>query len=451
MRKGAYVMEKNTDDRNKEQDIVQTDLRNANLSGRDLSNSDLRGVNLQGADLRWANLSNVIIDEKTNLRDAILSHADLSGAIISGTDLSGTIMREIIAKDTAFIDVVINKETDLRETDLSRALFRISNRLLVPDILTGPMTRRIIISQLLLIPVLISGWLGIGPIAIVPVALAEIAEICILIKGYLNSRTIREHAADMTRLYSYMKAANGRKISIKKLALSASLLMQWHVSDEEAVKRTVDDIRMFIRNGYISDECYDTHTHAICFPSETDTHNESLLLKADNFTPSSEMESNGPNYNAEDLINEYKRTLWHYQEAIKDEQIRRKLSVIEANVQNASNHIDVHPKDLPMFRRMTSYYFPTTVKLLKTYEGIEKQNIEGDNAKAIKKEICRMLDLFANAFAKFLDELLLSDKMDIEADVAVMETMFRQDGLCSPGIYIIGSKTGGTGRENPID
>lgn len=52
------------------------------------------------------------------------------------------------------------------------------------------------------------------------------------------------------------------------------------------------------------------------------------------------------------------------------------------------------------------YYLPTTVKLLKAYEELDKQPVEGENIKTAKQEIENTLDTINEAFENLLDSFL---------------------------------------------
>lgn len=76
-----------------------------------------------------------------------------------------------------------------------------------------------------------------------------------------------------------------------------------------------------------------------------------------------------------------------------------------------------------------SYYLPTTLKILRSYAQLEKQNIEGDNISKSKAQIETMMDKVVEGFEKQLDQLFQKDTMDIATDISVLEQMFEKDGL----------------------
>ena len=80
-------------------EVVERDLRGANLQGMDLSEVDLRSTDLRGANLKQADLS------RADLRWANLLWADLSGADLRWANLQEANL----------------SETDLRGTNLDQA------------------------------------------------------------------------------------------------------------------------------------------------------------------------------------------------------------------------------------------------------------------------------------------------------------------------------------------
>ncbi len=75
------------------------------------------------------------------------------------------------------------------------------------------------------------------------------------------------------------------------------------------------------------------------------------------------------------------------------------------------------------------YYLPTTVKLLKAYEEMDAQPVQGPNIVSSKKEIEDTLDTINQAFENLLDSFFEDTAWDISTDISVLQTMLAQEGL----------------------
>ena len=78
---------------------------------------------------------------------------------------------------------------------------------------------------------------------------------------------------------------------------------------------------------------------------------------------------------------------------------------------------------------MMSYYLPTTMKLLNTYDRMGSQGVEGENITGTMKKVEETLDMVVTAFHKQLDTLFAGEALDISADITVMENLMKTEGL----------------------
>ena len=79
------------------------------------------------------------------------------------------------------------------------------------------------------------------------------------------------------------------------------------------------------------------------------------------------------------------------------------------------------------------YYLPTTVKLLKAYEELDGQPVQGENIVNSKKEIEDTLDTLNTAYEKILDNLFQDTAWDVSSDISVLQTLLAQEGLMDDG------------------
>ena len=80
-------------------------------------------------------------------------------------------------------------------------------------------------------------------------------------------------------------------------------------------------------------------------------------------------------------------------------------------------------------RRFVSYYMPTTLKLLRTYNEVDPQADSSAVAAEIQTDICGILYTINTAFQSLQDNLLKDTAMDVSAEISALETVLAQEGL----------------------
>ena len=129
---------------------------------------------------------------------------------------------------------------------------------------------------------------------------------------------------------------------------------------------------------------------------------------------------------------QYKATLAELREVnsfVADETISAKVKRLEELTAKIFRIVEETPQKQPQIRRFTSYYLPTTLKLVRSYSTLEKQGEKGENIMSAKKSIGDILDTLSTGFEQQLDQLFKSDAIDIAADINVLENLMKQDGL----------------------
>ncbi len=103
------------------------------------------------------------------------------------------------------------------------------------------------------------------------------------------------------------------------------------------------------------------------------------------------------------------------------------LSRMQETCRDIYDWMKLHPEAEPKMRRFTSYYMPTTLKLLYSYNDVQGQ--QGENAQAIRRDIGRFLHTLNIAFDNLHDNLLSTVSLDVSAEIAALQGMLAQDGL----------------------
>ena len=114
---------------------------------------------------------------------------------------------------------------------------------------------------------------------------------------------------------------------------------------------------------------------------------------------------------------------------IPDEVMTKRIDRMEAASADIFAYITEHPEKAAEIRRFMNYYLPTTLKLLNSYDKLSRQRVKGENIQKTMFEIEGMMETIAGAFEKQLDSLFDDDALDIAADISVMESILKQEGL----------------------
>lgn len=127
--------------------------------------------------------------------------------------------------------------------------------------------------------------------------------------------------------------------------------------------------------------------------------------------------------------NDYLRQIRESNEAIRGEEMSRKISRMELIIHKIFQRVEQQPDLVSDLRKFMDYYLPTTVKLLDAYEELDAQPIQGANIASSKKEIEDTLDTINQAFENLLDSFFQDTAWDISSDISVLQTMLAQEGL----------------------
>ncbi len=129
----------------------------------------------------------------------------------------------------------------------------------------------------------------------------------------------------------------------------------------------------------------------------------------------------------------YLRTIRELSAKIDSAEVRGKVDRLGGTCQRIFDYVRQNPKSADELRKFMNYYLPTLEKLVKTYELMEEQGVEGENITASKERISQMLDTMDMAFEKQLDALFGDTALDIDTDITVMDGMMAQEGLTDEG------------------
>ncbi len=148
--------------------------------------------------------------------------------------------------------------------------------------------------------------------------------------------------------------------------------------------------------------------------------------------PEKEEKSHTGNPEVDKIIDEgreYLRKLREADDAIPEETLSADIVRMERASADIFRYISDHPEKAPQIRKFMSYYLPTTLKLLGSYQRLSQQSVKGENITSTMFNIAGMMHTVADAFEKQLDALFTEEAMDISADITVFETLLKQEGF----------------------
>ena len=129
---------------------------------------------------------------------------------------------------------------------------------------------------------------------------------------------------------------------------------------------------------------------------------------------------------------------------IQDETISGQIDRLEEVSGKIFNHVKAHPEKLPQIRKFMSYYLPTTLKLLRSYDELSRQGVSGQNITGTMEKVEGMMATIVLAFEKQLDSLFGDQAMDISTDITVLDNMMAREGLTG------GDAVHQAAQENPV-
>ena len=114
---------------------------------------------------------------------------------------------------------------------------------------------------------------------------------------------------------------------------------------------------------------------------------------------------------------------------ISDAPVLEQVQRIEEQTVQIIAWLEKHPGGESQIRRFVSYYMPTTLKLLRTYNEVDPQADSSAVAAEIQTDICGILYTINTAFQSLQDNLLKDTAMDVSAEISARETVLAQEGL----------------------
>lgn len=239
----------------------------------------------------------------------------------------------------------------------------------------------------------------------------------------------------VNRFYHYVKKINNRSYcEIKELADQIGRSNKYVVKDLQKMIRLgmfpegrIDEKKTYL---LISDEAYEAHTK---MEKSRRIQEELERDRIEIDQRKKMMDEQNPQMKAvHEVIDEGKETIRQIKEAnaaILGDGISKKLDRLENVIRKIFAYIEENPEEVPEIRKFMGYYLPTTLKLVRVYQDIDGELIQGPNIIATKKEIEETMDTINYAFENLLDSFYEDTALDVSTDISVLNTILAQEGL----------------------
>lgn len=219
------------------------------------------------------------------------------------------------------------------------------------------------------------------------------------------------------RLRTYA-AAIGERTSISVSALAEAV--------QKPVKKTRKDLRFLLSKGWLTG-WLDAENDILYLSAEEWRAAHDKRASAEPATQQPAAESEGETQVSPDTIRRFVQVLGTEQQMMEDPTASEELTKMQTTSQAIADWVAAHPESAPKARRFITYYIPTTLKLLHTYNELQDQ--PGENAEAIRRDIGGILHTLNIAFENLYNTLLSDVAMDISTEITALQGMLAQDGL----------------------
>lgn len=118
-----------------------------------------------------------------------------------------------------------------------------------------------------------------------------------------------------------------------------------------------------------------------------------------------------------------------YNDLLPDPAISEKLDRMVRAGSTIFTALEENPQRASEVRRFMNYFLPTAERLVASYVSFHQSPVKGENVLSAMKSVEKSLGMAADAFEKQCDSLYRNESYNIEAEVSVMETLLKGEGL----------------------
>ena len=102
-------------------------------------------------------------------------------------------------------------------------------------------------------------------------------------------------------------------------------------------------------------------------------------------------------------------------DSIQDAAISAQIERLSQVSDKIFQQVQKDPSQLPQIRKFMSYYLPTTLKLLRAYDDMSRQGVQGENITGTMERVRGMMSTIVTAFERQV--------LDISTDITVLDNM----------------------------
>lgn len=263
--------------------------------------------------------------------------------------------------------------------------------------------------------IIIDGIISVSPLAFLSLSTLALFGVGGGVGGFLYGRSLKARGVRIRRYLRELGA--GTVVAVRDLALAAGVSEMKVVEDVRfAIKREIfKEARLVERDSIF---LLDRETYRVY----VNQHQGQVLTEKKQGVLPETTEKQEERLAREDFFKDLDLLEKDFQG-----EDREKVATIRRLVEAIFRFRDEHPETEESLRRFETYYLPTLLQLLRRHR--ELCGADSDVARETRKEITKGLDTVITAFRGVLDDLSSRIRTDARADMHVMETMMRQDGL----------------------
>jgi 5-bromo-4-chloroindolyl phosphate hydrolysis protein len=114
---------------------------------------------------------------------------------------------------------------------------------------------------------------------------------------------------------------------------------------------------------------------------------------------------------------------------ITDTGVKTKVLELCELIDKILANIAKEPRGIKTIRKFLSYYLDATAKIVQQYVELSESEIRTPEIAATLRKVENTLDLIQNVFTKQMAKLLENDVLDLDTEIALLETTIKSEGL----------------------